>query len=489
MSEQIIHRSSRIADSPASLPWLMATGIYVLLMVMGPRLLADPDTYSHIALGRWILDHLAVPTADPFSQTMRGEHWVAFEWLSEIAYAGAQYLGGWVGVVALAAAAAAAAFGLLTHYLLRHWQPVPTVIAVLAAFVLVTPHILARPHLLILPLMVTWVAVLIRAVDERRAPPWQLLPLMTLWANLHGSFTFGLAIAALIGCEALWNAAASDRLRVARQWLLFGVLALAAACINPYGPEIILVTARTVALGQALLTVTEWRPQNFSHLGPYEIIMLAGFGVALYRGVKLPVLRIAMLFAVLHLSLSQSRHADLLGLLAPLFLARPLAEQFVSLAAQRTLGDTRVTAWAAASAALVLIAITGFAATRHDVMPAADITPANAVKSFDIAKSGPILNDYGFGGYLDYAGIPPFIDGRAELYGAAFTLRHDRALSLQNLPDFLRMLDEFKIGTTLLAPSTPAVALLDRLPEWQRVYADDIAVVHVRRVPLTPQKN
>ncbi len=63
-------------------------------------------------------------------------------------------------------------------------------------------------------------------------------------------------------------------------------------------------------------------------------------------------------------------------------------------------------------------------------------------------------------------------------------LRHDRALSLQDLPDFLALLDEFKINTTLLAPSTPAVALLDRLPEWKRVYADDIAVVHVRRAPL-----
>jgi hypothetical protein len=26
------------------------------------------------------------------------------------------------------------------------------------------------------------------------------------------------------------------------------------------------------------------------------------------------------------------------------------------------------------------------------------------------------------------------------------------------------------------------VALLDRLPNWQRVYSDDVAVVHTRRV-------
>ena len=85
------------------------------------------------------------------------------------------------------------------------------------------------------------------------------------------------------------------------------------------------------------------------------------------------------------------------------------------------------------------------------------------------------------GGYLDFVGTPPFIDGRSELYSQAFILRYDRALNLQSIPDFLRLLDEYHFGATLLAPSTPAVALLDRLPDWKRVYADDIAVVHARR--------
>jgi hypothetical protein len=60
-------------------------------------------------------------------------------------------------------------------------------------------------------------------------------------------------------------------------------------------------------------------------------------------------------------------------------------------------------------------------------------------------------------------------------------LRHDRALSLQNLPDFLRLVDEYRIQATLLAPSTPAVGLLDRLPEWKCAYSDDVVVVHMRR--------
>jgi hypothetical protein len=481
MSEQTIRPAGRILDLQAGMPWLVAASVYVLLIALGPRLLADPDTYSHIALGRWILEHHAVPTTDPFSATLRGTHWIAFEWLSQVAFAMAHALGGWSGVVALAAVAVAAALGLLTWFLLRELQPTAVLVAVLAALLLTAPHILARPHVLALPVMVTWIALLIRAVDTRSPPSWLLLPLMTLWANLHGSFTFGLAMTGVIACDALWSAPQSERWNVVWQWGLFGVLAFGAACLNPYGPEMILVTFRTVALGAALTTITEWRSQDFSHIGSFELVMLGAFGVALYRGATLPLLRIVMLLGVLHLSLSQIRHADLLGMLAPLFLARPLAEQFAALAAKRNSTMIRLAAWPPAAALLLLIVVTVLSALRNDVVPSLQNTPANAIHALDAAKTSPILNDYNFGGYLDFAGVPPFIDGRSELYGRDFMLRYDRALNLQNIPEFLRLLDEYHFSATLLAPSTPAVALLDRLPDWRRVYADDIAVVHRRR--------
>lgn len=83
-----------------------------------------------------------------------------------------------------------------------------------------------------------------------------------------------------------------------RQWALFAILAFAAACLNPYGPEMILVTFRTLALGEALSTIGEWRPQDFSHIGNFEVIMLGAIGLALYRGVRLPLFRIFMVLGV-----------------------------------------------------------------------------------------------------------------------------------------------------------------------------------------------
>jgi hypothetical protein len=127
----------------------------------------------------------------------------------------------------------------------------------------------------------------------------------------------------------------------------------------------------------------------------------------------------------------------------------------------------------------VMIVATGLALVR-DVGPALRNTPEAAVANAGLAKAGPVLNDYSFGGYLIFAGIPTFIDGRGELYGGRFITRYNRDLSLADLPDFLELLDQYKFGATLLAPDTPAVALLDRLPDWQRVYSDDVAVVHKR---------
>jgi hypothetical protein len=488
MSEQTIRRTERIVDLRAAMPWLVAAGIYVLVIAVAPQLLGDPDTYSHLALGRWIIDHGTVPTVDPFSANFRGTHWLAFEWLSEVVFALAYAAGGWMGMVAIASAAAAIAFGLLTRFLLRELRPTAALFGVLVALPLTAPHILARPHILALPLLVAWIAALIRSVDTRTTPSWLLLPLMTLWANLHGSFTFGLAMIAAAGAEALFRAKPAERMNVIRQWGSFGVLALAAACLNPYGPEMILVTVRTVALGPALATITEWRPQDFSHIGSFEIIMLGGLGLALYLGVKLPLFRILMLLGVLHLSLSHVRHADLLGMLAPIFLARPLAKQFTDLSAGRATAALRSGALIPAILVSVMVVVTALSAFRSDVAPPAKITPANAVHALGSVKHGAILNDYNFGGYLDFVGIAPFIDGRSELYGEAYLLRYDRAVNLQDVADFEKLLDEYRISATLLAPSTPAVALLDRSPGWQRLYTDAFAVVHTRRTETLTRK-
>jgi hypothetical protein len=416
---------------------------------------------------------------------MAGAPWIAKEWFSQVLFACAYALAGWNGVVVLAAAAVALAFALLTRFLLDELEPLPALTLATAALVLCAPHLVARPHVLAWPLMVVWVGGLVRAADREGHPPWWLLPVMAVWANMHGGFTLGLALLVPVVNEAVWRTQRDARRTANIGWLGFAALAAIAACATPYGPESILMTPRILGLGDALAIINEWKPSDFSRIAAFEVCLLLAIGFAVHRGLRLPPMRIVVLLGLLHLALAHVRNVEILGLLGPLFLARPLAQHFgaSTAPAERWLPTfhTQSGMLALASGLALLAAATWTATTALSFAPNPGTTPKAAVEAVKAAEAGPLLNDYGFGGYLIYAGMRPFIDGRTELYGGPFTARHHRAVSLQDLADFLRLLDEYRIGATLLAPTTPAVALLDRLPAWERIYADDIAVVHRRR--------
>lgn len=460
-----------------SWPLVTAAVVYLLMLAFGNRLLNDADTYWHVAVGQWIVAHHQVPHVDTFSATMAGKHWITSEWLSEVLYAEVHALLGWNGVVILAALSIAAAFGLLMRFLLERLAPLPAVALVTAAFMLASPHLLARPHVLAMPVMVAWVAGLVRAIDERRPPSFLLLPLMTLWANLHGGFTFGLFLIAPVALEALLQAAPSQRLAVVLRWALFGVLAVIAACITPYGPESILVTRRIFDLGPAMALITEWRPPDFTTLTGFTVCLLAGIGFALYRGLTLPPVRILVLLGLLYMALSGVRYGELLGLLAPLFMAAPLASQLGERQAPEQ-GDRTGRLLTSLVLVLSLAGITAATAAVSDFHPRAAATPKAAVAAIEKSGRHHILNSYDFGGYLIASGIKPFIDGRAELYGRDFMLRENRAVTLEDVGAFFDLLRRYDIDVTLFAPDSPAVSLLDHLKGWKRIYADQIAVVH-----------
>ncbi|MCW5695942.1 MAG: hypothetical protein KIS96_04295 [Bauldia sp.] len=463
---------------PGLLPGLVAGVVFLVLVVAGAALLNDADTYWHVAVGRWIAENATLPTADIFSATAGGEHWIAKEWLSQLFYAGAYAIGGWPGVVVLAAAACAAAFGLLAHFLRRHLAVLPVVALVAVAFVLTAPHIVARPHVLALPVMVAFVGAIVAAADRGKAPSFWLLPLMVLWANLHAGFPFGILIAAGVALDAVVAAAPAERARLALRWGAFIVAALVAGCVTPYGAEPLLVTFRILALGDALSIIGEWQPQDFGSIGVFEVVLLGAIGLALLRGFRLSPVRILLLLGLLHLALSAVRNGELLGLVAPLVLAAPLARQVPALAGAD--GSRPVSAVISFAPAAVALVAGGLFAAMQGWTPSRMNTPAAALDAIEAAGAERILNDYAFGGYMIFRGVAPFVDGRTELYGTDFVMRHHEAVTLADLPALFALLDENGIEATLLNPRTPAVAYLDRDPGWRRLHADGIAVVHRR---------
>ena len=480
MTMSVANTTEAASPMRGLLPLWVGAGIYALLVLAGNRLLIDPDTMWQITVGQWIIDHRAVPQTDVYSFTMRDQPWISTQWLAQLLFANAYAIAGWSGPVVLAATAIAATFALMAKFLARCLSESTTLVFIAAALALTVPHLLARPHVLALPVLVMWVGGLIAAADRRGAPSLWLLPLMVLWANLHGGFVFGLVLIAPIALDAVSGADVSLRKSLALRWALFGAAALIAACCTPYGWNSLLASQKILALGGALPLIMEWKPQDFGSVGPFEVCLLLGIGLALFRGVKLPPLRIVLLLGLLHIALAQGRAAEILALLAPLILAAPLAKQIggpepTVAPAPPLRGATFV------GIAVALVAGTVAYASVHRFEPHMRGSPVAAVTELKKSNLARVFNDYDFGGYLIANGVAPFIDGRTELYGEKFFVDHNAASGLMEPENLFRLLEEYKIEATLMRTQSAATKLLDHIDGWQKIYSDEIATIHVRK--------
>jgi len=135
------------------------------------RLLIDPDTMWQITVGQWISDHRAVPETDVYSFN-HARPALDFD---AVAGAGAlpprpmRYRAGGGPVVLAATAIARDVSACSRDFLSRRLSESTTLVFIAAALALTVPHLLARPHVLALPVMVAWVGGLIAAADRRGA--------------------------------------------------------------------------------------------------------------------------------------------------------------------------------------------------------------------------------------------------------------------------------------------------------------------------------
>jgi uncharacterized membrane protein len=479
-----------------SWPWLVGLAVFARLVAARTALLQDPDTYLHIAAGRWIWAHGALPLADPFSHSMPGARWLSTEWLAQLLLAALYDTVGWSGLIVVASACVAGAVGLLTHFLLRRYPPLPALVAALAAAGVIQAHALARPHVLALPLLVLWSGALFDARDAGRPPPLLLLLAMVLWANLHGSFMAGLALALFLAGEAvLQPAAGRSRRGETRRWGGFVVVAVVAALLTPHGPLGLLQSLRLMAMPVLQSTFAEWLSPDFQKSPALELWLLGALLVALATGVRPRWTRIVLLLGLVHMTLQHARHGDVLVVVAPLALAGALGQRLAALS--RREAPSPLMRWVAArarpsgiagSAVGLALAVLLALPLAFDPVARGDdrVTPAAALDAAGrLGLTGPVFNSEGFGGYLLFRGVPSFIDGRAEMYGNDFLGRDYRA-ERGDAAALADIVARYQIAWTLLLPEAGAVGVFDRLAGWQRVYGDDYAVIH-RRMAAEPR--
>lgn len=457
---------------------LLAALLAYAVMLFAPQVLNDGDTWWHLATGDWILAHRAVPTTDPFSHTMPGAPWQAHEWLSEVFMALAYRAGGWSGLLILIGGAAGLAAGVIAARLAKSLGGLSLIVTLFVALAVAAPSLLARPHVLTLPILAIWAVGLLAARDAGRAPRLIYAPLMILWANMHGGYVLSLALIGPFALEALIAAPAAERWKVVRDWGLFGVLALVCAMITPHGPMGLLFPFQLMGM-TSLPIIQEWRGADFSKLEPLEIALLATLFVGFSRGMRIPLLRLLVLLLLLHMSLQHVRHQIVLAVVAPMLLAGPLAEAL----GNRPGAPAGRWGWAVWAVVAVVIAL-ALAAVRLSlpvVRTDGGATPKTALAHVPAdLRAKPVFNDYGFGGYLIFEGVKPYIDGRADMYGDAFM--HDyEAVAAGDAKAVDAAFAKHRVAWTLLPPGHPLLRVMDARPGWRRLYVDDTAVVHVKQ--------
>lgn len=485
-------QNKALSENRLGLSWPLLVWLAGLLVLMvGDEMLRDADTYWHTAVGRWILLYRTIPQSDFFSHSMLGTEWTAHEWLSEVVFAIVHSFAGWSGLVVLITFCFTGTLALMTRYFLRFLEPVHALILAALAAGMVRSHLLARPHMLVAPILSIWLIGLLNARERDRAPSFLLLPLMILWANLHGSFTLGLGLVVAFGLEAAWSAGRSGWDLAAREWGGFFVLTLVAAMITPFHWHGLSFTVHVLTLKEAMAFIGEWSSPNFQAFNIFEIWLLALLAVGMAGRIKVPLMRSLLVLGFIHLSLRHGRYMAVTGVVGPLLVAESLGTRWYT--AEKLGRDVegvdrffrsmvppaspRAIGFGMLATALAVAAVVSFAPFESNRR----ISPASALSAIRSAGiEGPIFNAYEFGGFLIHYGIPVFIDGRADMYGGRFLGKYVDAINLKSDRSLTDLLDEYKIEATMLAPETPAVALLDNLPGWRRLHDDDTAVVHVR---------
>jgi hypothetical protein len=434
------------------------------------------DTYWHIKVGEWIVDNHKVPTTGIFSYTATDFPWVSHEWLSAVLIYALFSLAGWPGLVFLATVSITLSMWFLLEFLLKRIDVNKSIILLLFAVFLLTIHIMPRPHIIALPIMVLWTSKLINASETQTAPPLPLALLMVLWVNMHGSFILGIAFILFFATESLFSTQTRTvKISLLKGWAEFLLLSLIAVLITPHGINGLLMPFQLTNQSYILDVISEWASPNFHNIQPFEFWLLAFMAFSLYKGIKLPIFRIIFILGLIHLSLKHVRHAsDLLSFLSPLILAAPFSVQLNAPGnfSINQLYPKKLTHWLILGLNLTVLL---FYLSTRTVESEKNIQIGKVLTALqkDRDTLGNVLNSYALGVNLIHYDYQVFIDPRAELYGSNFIKTYLTAIYLDKGSQHLQdLINKYHPSWTFFETERAINTYLETRPDWKKIYSD-----------------
>src|SRR5205085_9265699 len=179
---------------------VVVLGAFAIVLLVSLRRGLAPDGWLAFVSGRWIVQH-GLPSHDALTTMTHGQRWTDQQWLGQLALYGLWRLGGIK--LAMLVSALFATSGLVGAALIAkgHGATARSVtwIAILAMFTYYPVAAVMRTQAFAFPL---FAATLWLTLEDVRRPSRRVLltlPLLALWANLHGSVLLGCGLVALSG--------------------------------------------------------------------------------------------------------------------------------------------------------------------------------------------------------------------------------------------------------------------------------------------------
>ncbi|MGD0868625.1 MAG: hypothetical protein ABSB88_03660 [Bryobacteraceae bacterium] len=477
-------------------------------------LLGDGDTGWHIRTGEWIVANHLVPTHDVFSFSKPGGVWFAWEWLSDVIFAGLNGMWGLGGVVLLSVLLLSATFTVLFLVARRKANAVTAIAVTIVAAAASSVHWLARPHLFTLLFVILFYAALERMREGQtrwgRWPYLALLPGATIvWTNLHGGFFVGIALAGVYGAgELAQMALTADReargpaWQRAKRYFACAGGCLAASLINPYTYHLHAHLLEYLRDPYASQHIIEFFSLSFHHPAAIffeSMLLLAAVSVFWYaRQGRYTESLLLLVFG--HLGLMAARNIPIFVLVAAppvaglvqawlnglpeLELAqwvRRAAAKYNQMAA-RTAETDQIARWHVVSVlGMAMVAALLFAPAppkRFHAEFDPQNYPAKAIAALKRMPEPRIFTNDVWGGYLIWRLYPAdkvFVDGRSDFYGSAFEEKFIDVLNVKY--DWERILGGFDVDTILLPTDAPLAGALKESSRWRVVYDDGVALI------------
>jgi len=498
------------------------------------RPLADADIGWHIRTGDQILATHSLPRTDPFSSTMQGQPWFAWEWLYDIPLGILHQACGLNGVVWLCALLVAAIFALLLSQLLKRGTGLLlAVVLMLLAEAASTIHLYARPHIVSWLFSLLWWVALDRweRCDHGSLPrwiPWFFPASMLLWVNLHGGWLFGIALLGIYTLAGFVESAhAQDAFATIRSAHRARAMAVAwmasavATLVNPFGWRLHAHIYRYLGDRYLMNRIDEFRSPDFHGWAQrcfaviLVLVLIAFAGNRFSGNSKLRLSHLLVVLLAAYAGFYSSRNLPVSSMLLVLVAGPILWENFASLAHKPGAwqwvrnGTARISRFSDRMGAqemqlrwhlwpVVSVAFTfaiclqgGWLGSRQLIhaqfdpqkMPVAAVTFLQ--KEFAGKQPGtePVFSTDAWGGYLIYRMYPErkvVVDDRHDLYGSGRIRQY--LILTQAEPGWQSVLEKWQIRTALLPAGSTLANLLRELPrDWRVAYEDNVAVVFERR--------